>query len=611
MRHRRVLVPIVTALLVAACGAEPTPETTTTEPATTTTVLGAGPSTVFEIGATVNHPNGTQLRFERIELFQDSTVVEVGVSNGSRFGLELRRGTTQLIGDDGTTADLLLPLDSSDFRPGEDRSFNLVFAPLGDPKSVTLIVNRGGGSSPASPDTSAPSFEVGPVALDPDTGRPLLPAPAYLDRTSSTPAGVEVAIQGLVFTETRVGMAVTISNRSFADVAISPAAAPTYLADDQQNLYFLTLPEGQAFLTIKAGTAQAGVLSFAGRIDPRATTLQLGINDDRRGLGSAEFPRFLFTEIPVSGDTAESLVLPNPISVETSVDHPSGVSVTLTSIAFTDTGIETRIEATNSGTVSVALNGTTGIVQDDTGTRYLLRPADQNPSLVIAGSSAITATLFFSGRPKTDSTSITLSLNPGQSKTDPATRTPGFDFGPFALERTDPTGQVPEAQIFPVGLRTALADTELASSEVENVASILRQFNATPVEGGFRLTLPDDILFDFNSATLRADATPALALISEVLDFFEGDEVLILGHTDSIGSATYNRELSQRRADSVARHLEERHAIDPARLTAEGRGADEPVAPNNNPDGSDNPEGRQLNRRVEIVVLTDRPLPGQ
>ncbi|MDH3309027.1 MAG: OmpA family protein, partial [Acidimicrobiia bacterium] len=142
-------------------------------------------------------------------------------------------------------------------------------------------------------------------------------------------------------------------------------------------------------------------------------------------------------------------------------------------------------------------------------------------------------------------------------------------------------------------------------------ASILKQFNATPVEGGFRLTLPDDILFDFNAAVLRPDATPALALISEVLDFFEGDEVLILGHTDSIGSANYNRELSQRRADSVARHLEERHNIDQARLTAEGRGADEPVAPNSNPDGSDNPEGRQLNRRVEIVVLTDRPLPGQ
>ena len=48
------------------------------------------------------------------------------------------------------------------------------------------------------------------------------------------------------------------------------------------------------------------------------------------------------------------------------------------------------------------------------------------------------------------------------------------------------------------------------------------------------------------------------------------------------------------------------------RLTAEGRGAAwEPVAPNTNPDGTDNPEGRQLNRRVEIVVLTDKPLPTQ
>lgn len=602
---------VVAAMLLGSCGSEPVvEETTTTEATTTTAVLGVGPSTVFEIGATVNHPNGTQLRFERIELFQDASIVEVGISNGSRFGLDLERGSTELIGSDGSVSGLLQSFDVGEFRPGEDRTLNLLFGPMPAVESVTLRFNRGGGSSPASPDTSAPSFEVGPVKLDPATTRPLLPEPAYLQRTASTPAGIEIELQGIVFTDTRVGVAVTISNRSFSSVSISPAAAPTYLADDQKNIYFLTLPESQAFLKIAPGTAQAGVLSFAGRIDPRAQTLQLGINDDRSS-GTAEFPRFLFTDIPITGDTAETLTLPSSIGVDSEVIHPNGVTVQLQTISFVDTGIEARIEATNPGAVSVALNGATGVVTDDVGTRYLLRPVEGNPQLVIGATSAITATLFFSGRPRPEATSVTLTLNPGQSTTDGATRTPGFDFGPYPIERPEPTGEVPEASIFAVGLRTALADTELVSSEVENVASILRQFNATPVEGGFRLTLPDDILFDFNSATLRADATTALALISDVLDYFEGDEVLILGHTDSVGSASYNRELSQRRAESVVEHLVERHGIAPDRLTADGRGAEEPVAPNANPDGSDNPEGRQLNRRVEIIVLTNRPLPGQ
>ncbi len=611
MSTMRLPIAIVAAsLLLAACGSEPLPTATTVATTTTTTALGSGASEVFEVGATVNHPNGTQIRIERIEVFQDSTIVEIGVSNGSRFGIDLRRGTTELVLDDTTTARLLQPFDSSDFGPGEDRTFNLVFGSIGTATSVTLILNRGGGSSPASPVTSAPSFKVGPLTLATGVVRPPLPDPAFVERTSSTEAGVEATVEGLVFTDTRIGVAVTFSNRSLNDVFISPAAAPTYLADDQKNVYLLTLPVNQAFLTIKAGTAQSGVLSFAGRIDPEAGTLQLGINDDRK-VGTAEFPRYLFTDIPITGDTAESLTLPATIAVGADTSHPSGVTVSLQSIGFTSSGMQARIEATNTNSESVALNSVAGAIIDDTGARYPLRPVEDNPQLVLAGSSTITANLFFSGRPRPDAVAITISLNPGQSQTDPDSRTPAFAFGPFALERPEPTGEVPEAKVFSVGLRSKLADAELANSEVENVASILRQFNATAVEGGFRLTLPDDILFDFNSATLRTDATTALALISDVLDYFEGDQVLILGHTDSIGSAAYNSELSQKRAESVSVFLAKTHGIDPGRLTAEGRGADEPVAPNTNPDGSDNPEGRQLNRRVEIVVLTDRPLPGQ
>ena len=166
-----------------------------------------------------------------------------------------------------------------------------------------------------------------------------------------------------------------------------------------------------------------------------------------------------------------------------------------------------------------------------------------------------------------------------------------------------------EPRVFAVGTRSRLVDDALASSEVEQITQTLTQFNATPVDGGFRLTLPDSILFDFNSSELRPDAAQSLALIADVLRYFQGDQVIVIGHTDSIGSESYNQRLSQMRAESVVATLVADHAIPSSRLSAEGRGADEPIGPNTTADGEDNPEGRQLNRRVEIVVLTERALP--
>lgn len=75
----------------------------------------------------------------------------------------------------------------------------------------------------------------------------------------------------------------------------------------------------------------------------------------------------------------------------------------------------------------------------------------------------------------------------------------------------------------------------------------------------------------------------------------------IVGHTDSRGEDDYNRKLSEDRAESVLDALVDA-GVKQDRLTAEGKGSTEPVAKNKNSDGSDNPEGRQKNRRVEVTV---------
>jgi len=81
-----------------------------------------------------------------------------------------------------------------------------------------------------------------------------------------------------------------------------------------------------------------------------------------------------------------------------------------------------------------------------------------------------------------------------------------------------------------------------------------------------------------------------------------GKAVRIEGHTDAKGSEAYNKQLSIRRAESVKSWLIEKEGLGDRSFSTEGFGAKKPVAPNVKPDGSDDPEGRQKNRRVEIVL---------
>lgn len=116
---------------------------------------------------------------------------------------------------------------------------------------------------------------------------------------------------------------------------------------------------------------------------------------------------------------------------------------------------------------------------------------------------------------------------------------------------------------------------------------------------------PADVLFEFDESTLADDAVPTLrAIVAAINDAFAGEEftVLVEGHTDSVGAADYNQQLSEERAEAVAGWLEGEGGIDQAQIDTVGYGDTVPVAPNENDDGSDNPEGRAENRRVVITV---------
>ena len=128
-----------------------------------------------------------------------------------------------------------------------------------------------------------------------------------------------------------------------------------------------------------------------------------------------------------------------------------------------------------------------------------------------------------------------------------------------------------------------------------------RNLEARETERGVVVNLPD-VLFEFGQSDLTGDAQSRVQSIADVLnDQAQGRRVSIEGHTDAIGGEEANQHLSERRAASVASTLAT-SGVDQARVTTTGYGERYPVAPNTNPDGSDNSTGRAKNRRVEVVI---------
>lgn len=117
-----------------------------------------------------------------------------------------------------------------------------------------------------------------------------------------------------------------------------------------------------------------------------------------------------------------------------------------------------------------------------------------------------------------------------------------------------------------------------------------------------RIELSADILFDFDSADIRKEAADALMQVAAMIEERPGAPVRIEGHTDSKGSEDYNQRLSENRAQSVMDWFTDFGGLESVSFEIIGLGESDPAAPNENADGSDNPEGRQANRRVEIVI---------
>jgi len=115
---------------------------------------------------------------------------------------------------------------------------------------------------------------------------------------------------------------------------------------------------------------------------------------------------------------------------------------------------------------------------------------------------------------------------------------------------------------------------------------------------GITVTFPDGLLFGFDSDQINSVAGDNLRRFAASLQKYQNTRTLIVGYTDSQGSADYNMDLSNRRALSAANFITG-EGVDRSRISTAGRGEGEPIATN----GSD--AGRQLNRRVEVAIYAD------
>lgn len=134
-------------------------------------------------------------------------------------------------------------------------------------------------------------------------------------------------------------------------------------------------------------------------------------------------------------------------------------------------------------------------------------------------------------------------------------------------------------------------EAALAEEQRRNQIEIERLKDET-----LKIDISSEVSFDFGSAAIKPAFRPTLDKVADVLRRYERSVVHVVGHTDSVGSDSYNQRLSEQRAQSVVDYLASNGGIMRDRLRAEGRGELEPRASNATE------AGRQLNRRVEVFV---------
>ena len=201
----------------------------------------------------------------------------------------------------------------------------------------------------------------------------------------------------------------------------------------------------------------------------------------------------------------------------------------------------------------------------------------------------------------------------GQKPDEPAAQQQQASPAQASAPETSQTQPEPVAQSAPAPAPTpapasapATAQNSAAAAQGSSLTGQSSSLSGTETGFNIQINLSSDVLFDFDKAELKSEADSELQKAADIIRQKGKGLILISGYTDSKGTDAYNKRLSLARAQAVKNWFEAQGLHQ--NYQTEGLGAANPVAPNTNDDGSDNPEGRAKNRRVEIIVNKTKQL---
>lgn len=253
----------------------------------------------------------------------------------------------------------------------------------------------------------------------------------------------------------------------------------------------------------------------------------------------------------------------------------------------------------------------------DSGEKLLLLTPPTNKELSIPAGKAMDVALVFAGT-LPSSGQVTLVLNANDTGNSVYSSNPRFELA-LPLDKAG-GGSVPETSALSnmraipasrfgpaAGGGSSFGAAGNVSSSFSAVEKLKSELGAVETARGTLVSLPGDVTFDFDKATIREAAKPTLDRLAQLIAAGGAGDIAVEGHTDAKGDDAYNKRLSEARADAVKTYLAGK-GVDGAGLRTIGLGELRPVAPNAKQDGSDDEAGRQRNRRVEVILPKAAPV---
>lgn len=298
-------------------------------------------------------------------------------------------------------------------------------------------------------------------------------------------------------------------------------------------------------------------------------------------------------------------------TVDGHVAHPSGVVLQVLGVRTSGDKALVRIKVMNGRDREVRLNPgrDNSYLVGPGGEKLLLVASPTNSAMAVPPGKIMDGELVFSGA-LPSSGKATLVLNENGSADSEHSSTPRFqvdlpldgargaiDAAASSFANMQPLA---ETRLAPAqGGGSALGPGGASASSFEAVAKLKSELGAVETERGTMVSLPGDVTFDFDKATIRTDAQGTLDRLAQLIAAGGSGAISIEGHAKD--DDAYNKKLSEARAGAVKTYLAGK-GVDAARMHTIGLGELRPAAPNAKSDGSDDEAGRQRNRRVEVIL---------